>query len=106
MAKFRSGVAPLLIETGRYSNTPEAERVCFNCPNDIENELHVLLRCPIYNDLRDEMFVTAAHVCYDFNEMSENEKLCFLLSDGTIANEVAKTLHNMLVKRRNILYVQ
>ncbi len=79
LAKFRSGVAPLLIETGRYSNTPEAERVCFNCPNDIENELHVLLRCPIYNDLRDEMFVTAAHVCYDFNEMSENEKLCFLL---------------------------
>ena len=28
MAKFRTDVAPLRIETGRYEDLPEAERTC------------------------------------------------------------------------------
>ncbi len=30
MAKFRAGVAPLRLETGRYDNTDEVDIVCFN----------------------------------------------------------------------------
>ncbi len=30
MAKFRCGVAPLKIETGRYENIPLEARICFN----------------------------------------------------------------------------
>ncbi len=43
LAKFRCGVAPLHIETGRYRNIPEESRVCFQCANKIENELHVII---------------------------------------------------------------
>ena len=75
MAKFHSGVAPLHIETGG------GERVCFTCPCSVENELHVPIQCPVYNDLRDEMFGTTAHVCNNLNEMSDDEKLCFILSN-------------------------
>ena len=42
LSKFRCGVAPIRIETGRYENLTENERVCPFC-NCIEDEVHVLL---------------------------------------------------------------
>jgi hypothetical protein len=42
-AKFRCGVAPLRIETGRYENKIVNERVCFICHEQIEDEKHALL---------------------------------------------------------------
>jgi hypothetical protein len=47
-AKFRCGVAPLRIETGRYENKNVNERVCFICHEQIEDEKHVLLNCIKY----------------------------------------------------------
>ena len=46
-SKFRCGVAPLRIETGRYENLNVDSRVCFNCNNEVEDEKHVLLQCPV-----------------------------------------------------------
>ena len=55
-AKFRCGVAPLRIETGRYENKNVNERVCFICHEQIEDEKHVLLNCPLYANLRERLF--------------------------------------------------
>ena len=52
LAKFRSGTAPIKVETGRYRNLDLSERVCFHCASCIEDEEHVLMVCPIYEDLR------------------------------------------------------
>ena len=46
LAKFRAGVAPLRIETGRYENIPPEHRYCFICKDTVEDESHVLLQCP------------------------------------------------------------
>ena len=35
---------------------PYKERYCFTCENKIESEGRVLLECPIYNDIRSELF--------------------------------------------------
>ena len=51
-SRFRCGVAPIRIETGRYERLTEEERVCPFCNSEIENELHVLINCPLYNDIR------------------------------------------------------
>ena len=55
-AKFRCGVAPLKIETGRYERVSIENRTCFNnicnVNNCIENEKHVLLEFSVYADLR------------------------------------------------------
>jgi hypothetical protein len=60
-AKFRCGVAPLRIETGRYENKNVNERVCFICRDQIEDEKHVLLDCPLYADLRESLFKVILH---------------------------------------------
>ena len=52
MTQFRCGTAPLRIETGWYEGIPEEERLCPMCNDGVENELHALLECTLYNDLR------------------------------------------------------
>ena len=55
-AKFRCDVAPLRIETGRYENKNVNERVYIICRDQIEDEKHVLLDCPLFADLRESLF--------------------------------------------------
>ena len=52
-AKFICWVAPLKIETGRYrvNRVPAEERLCVAC-NSVEDEFHVLMKCPLYRDAR------------------------------------------------------
>ena len=42
----------LISETGRYSNIPVEQRLCEYCKSDIEDEFHLILKCPLYNRLR------------------------------------------------------
>jgi hypothetical protein len=42
--------------SGRYENKNVNERVCFICHDQIEDEKHVLLYCPLYADLRERLF--------------------------------------------------
>ncbi len=104
MAIFRAGVAPLRLETGRYDNTDEADRVCFQCADIIESEEHVILHCPLYDDLRKVMFNHAENVNPDFKNIKSEETLIFLLSNANVSIICAKTLCDILTKRRSILY--
>ena len=46
----------LLIKTGRHNNVVRDERKCKLCMmNDTEDEYHVVLVCPIYWHLRNEL---------------------------------------------------
>ena len=43
----------LKVESGRHTNTPINERKCEFCMNnDIWDEFHFVILCPLYNDLR------------------------------------------------------
>merc|ERR1711884_951446 len=45
----------LEIERGRYVGRPEHERLCSVC-NVIEDEFHVVMFCPLYDELRNSFF--------------------------------------------------
>ena len=52
IAKLRLSSHPLLIETGRYTGIPRAERICGHCNSrDIEDEYHFVLLCSKYGAL-------------------------------------------------------
>ena len=62
MSKIRSGSLPLHIETGRYTRpyTPLEDRLCTYCESgSIEDEMHFLLHCSFYDDLRYELYESA-----------------------------------------------
>ena len=48
--------APIRVETGRYERLPVSERICFHCETCVEDELRVLTNCPLYNELRHNLF--------------------------------------------------
>ncbi len=61
------GVLPLAIETGRFKSIPLEERVCVLCNiNVIEDEMHMLCTCTLYQHLRIEMYTNINHKMLTF----------------------------------------
>ena len=56
IARFRAGVAPIKLELSRYTNTPINDRKCQHC-GVVEDEVHVILKCPIYDSIRAELML-------------------------------------------------
>ena len=56
LAQFRCGILPLNLEMGRFRGLQENERICEMCSNNmIESEMHFLLECDAYIDIRNNM---------------------------------------------------
>jgi len=55
--------------------------VCNECTNVVGDEAHVLLKCSLYIDFREELFYLAQNVNSDFMSFSDNQKSVFLFSD-------------------------
>ena len=55
LTKIRLAAHNLNIESGRYTNVDREERICTLCElNDIEDEFHFILKCPLYHELRNK----------------------------------------------------
>ena len=62
--QFRHGILPLKVETGRFQNISLHDRVCEFCKlNEVEDEIHFLCRCSLYNHLRQCLYQTALIDC-------------------------------------------
>ena len=104
-AKFRCGVVPLKVETGRYLGQPLEARICPFCPNCIEDEQHVIVHCPAYDSLRKHLFRKASNLCEGFCRNDDIEKIIILFSTKSLVRIVAKTCFLILRKRNNLLYI-
>lgn len=52
LTKIRISAHSLTIETGRYNGTSREDRFCQFCPSLVEDEMHFLLRCAKYQNIR------------------------------------------------------
>ena len=103
LSKFRSGSLPLHIETGRYTRpyTPLEDRLCTYCESEsIEDEMHFLLHCSFYDDLRFELYEKAFIIESNFYTFSDTDKLNFLMNDHNIQIHLAKQMSRMFYRRR------
>jgi hypothetical protein len=105
-SQFRCGVAPIRIETGRFEHLPMHERTCFMCESKTETEEHVLIECPLYDDLRNELFEYINSVDENFNMLTNRDKLSFVLGcqNVNVIYKCAKTCKSILDRRRRFLY--
>lgn len=103
LAQFRLGILPLRIETGRYSNTPADERICQMCNlNSVEDEYHFVMNCPLYDDLRTNLFHRAQDLCENFNIYDQNTKFEFLFE--TCHKILSQYIIEAYQRRQNTLY--
>jgi hypothetical protein len=80
---------------------PVAERVCPFCEEFIETEMHVLLQCPLYNQIRDVIYEKAQSVDTSFYDMTDNDKFVFMFSHPDMVRMLAKSCCDILKIRNN-----
>jgi hypothetical protein len=103
LCKFRCGVAPLRIETGRYENLDENDRKCIFCKNVVEDEVHAILSCPVYENIRSNMILKASELCDNFPALSRIEQFKFIFTHPSMIRICAKTCSNILSRRADLL---
>jgi hypothetical protein len=83
LTKIRGGTNRLRIEKGRYQKLPEEERICEFCEKkEVEDETHFILKCPLYTDLREEMWKSVEEITgTGKEEWEEKERLNVLIGD-------------------------
>ena len=78
--KIRINNHKLMIETGRYNQTPHIDRFCPVCNSGIiEDEFHFLLHCPKYSIPRKKFYNQIQHNFVDFNQLSCTELIIKLM---------------------------
>ena len=106
MVLFRAGVAPINIELMSYGpgKRPVEERKCLWCKDNIENECHAITQRPQYSDIRELWFHQLCSQVAHFNNLSDLENLCFVLSDTEFLKINAKACYDILERRKDMLY--
>ena len=84
LTRYRLSEHSLAIEKGRHRQTwiPREDRLCTHCTqNEVETELHFLTTCPLYQDIRDTYFPQITTTQGQFENMTNDEKLPYLLGE-------------------------
>ena len=105
IARFRMSSHTLGIETGRHAKpkTPKEERKCRYCNlDDVEDEEHFLLKCPLYSEERLSLFNS---VVLNVSAMSQGDVFVYLLSskEPTTLKALGTFLHNTFRKREKMM---
>ena len=94
LTMYRLSEHNLAIETGRHRQTwlPREERFCQLCSKgELETELHFLLHCEKYTEIRETFFPKIKDKCPEFDSLSENHRAQYLLGEiKDCANLAAK----------------
>jgi len=102
LANFRCSGHNLMIEKGRHLKIDREFRFCEHCTQHniyvIENEMHFLIECPLYSDLREAYFPTKW-----VNRTDSDHLFVEMLTDTSYANILAlsKFLYSAFEKKTN-----
>ena len=105
IARFRMSSHTLAIETGRHAKPKIAkeERKSRYCNlDDVEDEEHFLLKCPLYNEERLSLFNS---VVLNVSAMSQRDVFVYLLSskEPITVKALETFLHNAFKKREKVM---
>ena len=100
--KIQIVISQLKIESGRFHNVTRRNRICNLCQlQDIEDEFHFILKCPIYNEYKQKF------VKRYYRTRPRVFKLTQLLSTNNIKelNNLGKYLYFAYNKRSSLIVV-
>ncbi|KAK6181159.1 hypothetical protein SNE40_009082 [Patella caerulea] len=106
LSMLRCGSLQLRIETGRYQKPPEklSERICIYCDRgEVEDEEHFIFNCDKYSPIRNDFCAKACHYNPDFNHVSNQHKLLFLMTNEQILPFFASCIFKMFELRNSLL---
>ena len=103
LSKFRLRSFNLKVVTGKYENIALENRICECCnQNQVEDEYHVLFKCTLYSDLREQYLLNVdytLHNLHNFNTiMSEKE-------DVGKMYQLGRFVYHAMTKRKQALMI-
>ncbi len=102
LSRLRTGSLPLEIETGRYKKVPLDERICKLCQESIEDEIHFIVDCQFYNDLRYSMFALLNEEFTDFDTRPSIVKY-ILIMQSTHVKQISSMIVRMYNRRKSYM---
>jgi len=110
--KLRISDHQLHIEKGRYiagaNRLPADERFCKVCgTNNVEDEIHFLLRCPCYESLRQDALNKIYSLYPSVEQLPDDTKASWLMGCpfNPVINIVGSFIHKALAKRNEICQI-
>ena len=101
VTKFRLSDHNLMIEKGRHNGVKAHLRFCPFCENEVESEIHFLLDCPVYRNIRNHLINLIERENHFFRYLQKEEKFSYLLANVN-QKEIAEYIHNTF-ELRNFL---
>lgn len=81
LTQLRISAHRLEIEYGRYTRKPIGDRLCKKCCyNQVEDEVHFLCDCSLYNSERDTFFNYVKNMVPSFGCLSSADKMVWLMT--------------------------
>ena len=89
-----------MIEKGRHKGLDKTIRFCPFCLDKIEDEIHFLIKCPLYNNLRAPFLNSMFAEYINVEDIPEKDLFVYLMSLSSV--EVANFVHKAF-ELRNFL---
>ena len=101
--QFRCGILRLRVETGRYIGLNANERICtLGTSNEIEDEMHLLLKCSLYDNLRQTLVAKVVETNDTFLRLSDIWKFVYIVEKHHVY--VDKFIVNAMNGQKSCLY--
>ena len=106
LVEMRSGANDLEVEMGRRRQEEVKNRMCRECKGGVEDEMHLVLECPAYQAIRQELFGKLRDAGIQIQEGTREEKWKSLMSGPgkrrwrVIGRGVAKMLDEREKRKR------
>ena len=107
LARFRLSNHSLMIEKGRQMRPriERSERKCLVCVTEVENELHFVTQCPLYENERKALYQACQRNATAFEEIpTDEQKFIFILSNENteVTNALAHFVCNSFDIRKSV----
>ena len=87
LTKLRLSDHTLAIEKGRHNSINASDRTCSFCPEQVEDETHFLVKCPIYDCSRKNLLDDVEVLCIGFSYPQDESFLMWLLLNNPIISD-------------------
>lgn len=102
LTKLRLSNHELMIEKGRHIGLESVDRFCPFCPGKVEDEIHFLLDCKAYTELRTHAFNEFSKIFASFPHLSCTQKF-ILMNDENLFHITAKYVLKLMERRKKLL---
>ena len=100
MTAIRIGTNKLEVEMGRREGKHLDLRVCKQCnSNQVEDEFHFIAQCPLYNNLRDKLFLDICNTTnskWKLDSLDPNKRFLFLVNGS--GDQYEYTINSLVQK--------